>query len=112
MLFETFALELLFGFGTLENYRPNCQNLQSTQIACSSGYPKAKPRFSTEDFSDTSVGTDAAVKPLPLMASAAFCPASALRLAMTTVAPAPARPPAMAKPIPRLQPVTVATLIS
>jgi hypothetical protein len=66
---------------------------------------------SIEDLLLTSVGMDTASNPSFCKNLAAFCPSAALRLAITTVAPALARPLAMSKPIPVLPPVTMATLL-
>ena len=63
----------------------------------------------TDDISLTSVGTATAFSPSFCRDSAACCPSAARRLAMTTAAPAAASPRAMARPIPWLPPVTMAT---
>src|SRR6266542_5690011 len=57
----------------------------------------------------TSVGTGVASPPAVWMPRATLVRASRFRAARTTCAPAPARAPAVAAPIPRLAPVTTAT---
>src|SRR5450759_388059 len=57
----------------------------------------------------TSVGTGVAAPPAAWMPLATLVRASRSRAARTTWAPAPARAPAVAAPIPRLAPVTIAT---
>src|SRR5262245_15323417 len=57
-------------------------------------------------------GMTVASPPLFLMPAATSSQASALRLEITTLAPRPAQHSAIARPMPRLEPVMIATLLS
>src|SRR3954470_8714345 len=57
-------------------------------------------------------GMTVASPPSRLIAAAASSQASALRLETTTLAPSPAQHSAMARPMPRREPVMIATLLS
>src|SRR5882724_671291 len=77
--------------------RPNAATARSTSEAQALG-------------SETSVWTEIARPPACLISSAADCASAALREVVTTAAPASAMPLAIARPSPRPEPVTMATL--
>src|SRR5262245_9201105 len=75
-----------------------------------SSWRVASTRFRSSSLRRTLVGTASARRPSARTASAVSARASGLRAAIATSAPASARPSATDRPIPRLPPVTMATL--
>src|SRR6476469_901718 len=67
---------------------------------------------STSGLREMLQGMTVASPPLPLMPAATCSQASALRLETTTLAPSSAQCSAIERPMPRLEPVTMATLFS
>ena len=87
------ALAALF---TTMSRRPNRSTVRST-------------RLSMAAMSAMWVGTPRASPPISLRWASVTSQASALRLPTATLAPAACRPSAMARPMPRVPPVTIAT---